>query len=131
MADDQQNLQEVDEFIQDEIDSVPHLEALLLIWRTRPRKWSVNEMARSLYVRDDVAERILHGLAQRQLISIAAESGSSYFYESGPEDKDRLMQKVDETYRRELVRISAMIHSKASAAVREFARAFRFKKDKE
>jgi len=40
-----------------------------------------------------------------------------------------LMEEVDRTYRRELVRISRMIHSKASPAVREFARAFKFKKD--
>jgi hypothetical protein len=36
---------------------------------------------------------------------------------------------VDATYRRELVRISSMIHSKPSPAVRQFARAFRLKKD--
>jgi hypothetical protein len=131
MTDDRHNPQEVDAFVQDEIDSVPHLEALLLIWRTRPKTWSSHEMARALYVGDDVAEKILHGLTQRELISSDAESNPRYHYESEPENKDKLMQKLDETYRRELVRISAMIHSKASPAVREFARAFRFKKDKE
>jgi len=40
-----------------------------------------------------------------------------------------LMEELDRTYRRELVRISRMIHSKASPAVREFARAFKFTKD--
>jgi hypothetical protein len=36
---------------------------------------------------------------------------------------------VEKTYRRELLRISRMIHSKAPSSVREFARAFKFKKD--
>jgi hypothetical protein len=40
-----------------------------------------------------------------------------------------LMEELDRTYKRELVRISRMIHSKASPAVREFARAFKFTKD--
>jgi hypothetical protein len=39
------------------------------------------------------------------------------------------MENVDSIYRRELVRVAGMIHSKASSAVLDFARAFRFKKD--
>jgi len=36
---------------------------------------------------------------------------------------------VDETYRREVVRVSTLIHSKPSSPVRDFARAFRFTKE--
>ncbi len=42
-----------------------------------------------------------------------------------------LLQEVDAVYRKEVVRISSMIHSKAPAGLRDFARAFRIKKDKE
>jgi predicted transcriptional regulator len=130
MQDDLLNKEAVDAFIREEIDSVPHLEALLLIWRNRPRAWSVAEMAKALYVTEEVAEKILQGLAQRNLIG-TTKTSDAYHYEPTSEAKDKLMAKLDETYRRELVRVSAMIHSKASAAVREFARAFRFKKDKD
>ena len=41
----------VDQFIVNEIESVPHLEALLLLWNTRPRQWPMDEMAKALYVR--------------------------------------------------------------------------------
>ena len=41
------------------------------------------------------------------------------------------MAAVDTTYRRELIRVSRLIHSKPSAAVREFARAFRLKKERD
>ncbi len=41
------------------------------------------------------------------------------------------MESVDAVYRKEVVRISSLIHSKAPAGVRDFARAFRIKKDKE
>ena len=54
-----------------------------------------------------------------------------YSYESGSAEKDRLMELVETAYRKELMRISRMIHSKAPAAVREFARAFRFTKDRD
>lgn len=118
----------VDRFIVEQIDSVPHLEALLLVWRSRPKKWDVEEMARSLYVKREVAERVLEQLAQRSLIRHADDSNDQYFYEVDAA-RDPLLEKVDQTYRQELVRISRLIHSKASVAVHDFARAFRFKKD--
>ena len=41
------------------------------------------------------------------------------------------MREVDFAYRRDLVRISTLIHDKASSPIREFARAFRIRKDKD
>lgn len=39
----------VDRFLLDQIDTVPHLEALLLLWKSRPKVWSADEMASALY----------------------------------------------------------------------------------
>ena len=39
------------------------------------------------------------------------------------------MRTLSETYRRQLVRVATLIHSNASAAVRDFADAFNLKKD--
>jgi DNA-binding IclR family transcriptional regulator len=116
---------EVDQFILVEIDSVPHLEALLLLWNSRPKQWSLEEMAHALYVPADGAKGILQDLKQRGLI---ASESDRYFVDPASAQCSLLLE-VDRAYRRELVRISRMIHSKASPAVREFARAFRFKKD--
>src|SRR5690348_6879685 len=52
----------VDQFILVQIDTVPHLEALLLAWRRRPKTWSVDEMASQLYVPTDQSARILREL---------------------------------------------------------------------
>jgi len=128
MAEDTRKLQ-VDQFIIEQIDSVPHLEALLLIWRTRPKEWSVTEMAKALYVPSEVAERVLNDLAQRELVARVSEHPNTFRYDSTSAERDALLYNVNDTYRRELVRISGMIHSKAGVAVRDFARAFRFKKD--
>ncbi|HEU5411046.1 MAG TPA: hypothetical protein VFU57_08500 [Candidatus Acidoferrales bacterium] len=120
----------VDQFILNEIDSVPHLEALLLLWNTRPKQWPVDEMAKALYVPPDLAQRIMQELARRGLIATQAEP-ERYSYIAQSDETETLMRSVDEIYRRELVRISRMIHGKAPSAVREFARAFRFTKEKE
>jgi hypothetical protein len=120
----------VDRFIVEEIESVPHLEALLLVFNSRSRTWSVEEMAQSLYIQTEIAAKILADLQQRKLIA-ASDKPGHFLYVSVSADRDDVVQDLDSVYRREVVRISSMIHSKASAGVLDFARAFRIKKDKE
>jgi predicted ArsR family transcriptional regulator len=115
----------VDEFILEQIETVPHLEALLLLWNSRTKQWSLQEIANALYISNEAADGVLQDLKQRNLI---AENSSAYSYNSDL-SRDNLIEEVDKTYRKELLRITRMIHSKAPSSVREFARAFRFKKD--
>jgi predicted ArsR family transcriptional regulator len=122
---------QVDLFVIEQIDSVPHLEALLLLFNSRPKAWSIEEMAKSLYVRSDVAARILDSLFQRNLIAVDPHRPDVFFYASEDDYQNSLVGAVDAIYRKEVVRISSLIHSKGSAGVRDFARAFRIKKDKE
>ncbi len=128
---DEPSAQDVDQFILDEIDSVPHLEALLLLWNRRPKLWTDQEIARALYVAPSVAQKILHDLISRRLVAVSTGNESETLYECQVVEKASLLDRVDATYRRELVRVSTLIHSKASAAVRDFAKAFRFTKDRE
>lgn len=120
---------EVDRFILDRIESVPHLEALLLVWRARPQAWSVEAMAKRLWVKPEVAQSILADLERDSfLIQLSGEEK----YVCHPDtETDRLLDAVHDSYRREMIRVSTMIHSKASMAIREFARAFRLKKEAE
>jgi hypothetical protein len=117
-------------FIIEQIDSVPQLEALLLLFNSRPKTWSIETMAKSLYVRSDVAVRILDTLLQRKLIAVHSHRPDVFYYASEDDYQNRLMEAVDAVYRKEVVRVSSLIHSKGSAGVRDFARAFRIKKDK-
>lgn len=121
----------IDQFIADEIDTVPHLEALLMLWNSRPKQWPVKDVAKALYISEDAARRVLQELTRRSLISQVTGQSESFSYQPESEEKDALLGALDAIYRREVVRISTMIHSKAPAAVRDFARAFRFTKDKE
>jgi len=129
MTDDNQLKAEVDRFILERIESIPHLEAVLLLWRERPHTWSVEDLAKRLWVKPEVAKIILQDLARDRLLSAAPEP-RHYCYLSTP-DNDRLLSSLNEAYRHEMIRISNMIHSKASSAVREFARAFRLNKEHE
>ena len=117
------------QFILDEIESVPHLEALLLIRNSSPRRWTVEDLGKRLYISGEGVRILLDDLIRRKLAMF--DSASSTYYYSAPEERDRVIQNLDEIYRRQVVRVSQLIHSKPSAAVRDFARAFRFTKKDE
>ena len=118
-------------FIQQEIESVPHLEALLLLWNSRPQPWTVENLAKRLYVSNEFVTTLLQELARRELVEFDAGPPEGYRYRSDSVEQDKLIAALDSTYRREVVRISTMIHSRPSASVRDFARAFRFTRKKE
>jgi len=122
---------EVLRFIYEWIDSVPHLEALLLIWSTRPKPWSVDDLARRLYVEPHVGAALLHDLVQNNLIDKDSGSPEHYLYVSKSPETENLIAAVHTKYRAEIIAISTMIHRKASSAVRDFAEAFRFIKGRD
>jgi len=116
----------VDQFIMDEIESVPHLEALLLFWRIRPRSWTLSELSHALYLDAASTRQILDDITRRGLIALD-EVSNCWKYAEAP-DRDGLVDQVNKAYQAELIRISRMIHSKQSTPIREFAKAFRFNK---
>jgi DNA-binding MarR family transcriptional regulator len=118
-------------FIKERIDTVPHLEALILFWNSRPVGWTAEELASRLYVAPGQIDSIIRDLTREQLIRQVAGSPEKHSYFPLNHEQNELMHSVDAAYRRDLVRISGMIHSKASSAVREFARAFRIRKERE
>lgn len=115
-------------FISERIDTVPQLEALLLLWQEPGKSWTAEEIARRVYVSPETARQILRSLQARQLAT--DEDGPCYRYSAAWDGSGTLMAEVASTYRRHLVRIATFIHSGASASVRDFARAFDFKKER-
>lgn len=123
------NRAEVDSFIRENIDSVPQLEALLLVWHDASERWTAESIAQRLWIDLEEARWILQDLVRLQLVAASPADGEEYAYQSSPAN-DRLLRGLSVLYRQEMVRISRMIHAKPSSAVRAFARAFRFTKDK-
>ena len=120
---------DVVQFIAAQIDTVPHLEALLLFWESAPRTWTADEIAARIYVARDVAVQILQDLERRRLVRIAEGAAERFVYDPAWDATGDFMARVAETYRQNLIRVAQSIHARAPSAVREFARAFEIKKE--
>lgn len=118
-------------FVAQDIDSVPELEALLLVWQSRPVVWRSSDLAKRLYIVPEEAQALLTQLSRKGLLTVLPGETGAYRYEAGSQQKDLLLACTEALYRKEVVRISTLIHTKPSSAVRDFARAFRFTREKE
>jgi hypothetical protein len=117
----------VKRLIAESIDSVPELETILLLRETRDHDWTVAEAGERLYVSKTVAAHVLATLADKGFF---VSDGERYRY--GPASPE-LAAAIDElavTYTRNLVEVTHSIHAKPSPGVRQFAEAFRIRKDK-
>lgn len=118
---------EVLQFILERLESVPHLEALLLIWQNQGMTWSAVSLSARIYVSDSVARAILDDFARHGLVNAVAEG--SYVYDRTWDAQRHILPRLADLYRRQLVEVTKLIHGKGSSSVREFARAFQIKKD--
>jgi hypothetical protein len=113
--------------ISERIDSVPEVEAILLLSQHRGREWSAREVAKALYVGDPVAERLLSVLAERGFF-VCQEN--RYRYSPATPELEAAVLALAHAYVHQLIPVTRLIHAKASPGVREFAQAFRLRKDK-
>jgi hypothetical protein len=121
---------EVDRFILTSIHSVPHLEALLLLWQNPSEQWTVDGVSKRLWIDHEATRSILNDLARNQFVNVIVGDMEQYTFRTDL-GNDWILRGVAEIYRQEMIRISTMIHAKPSSAVRAFARAFRFTKEEE
>lgn len=119
--------QELDAFIRRQIDSVGHLEALLLAFRSAGEGWTSEQVARRLYISEPEARAILQQLVDRELL---AASDSGFAFVSADEMLTTRVRELEDYYRTHLIPISDLIHSKTPARIREFADAFNFRRKK-
>lgn len=113
-------------FIDEYIDTVPQLETLLMMYDDPRRPWTVAEAAARTYISHDEASRVLEALRRRGMI--AAEGGSFRAHLEAGQERE-LVDEVARTYRSNLAHIATFIHEKPPAPLKEFARAFDFKKE--
>jgi DNA-binding MarR family transcriptional regulator len=118
---------EVEQFLLAAIDTVPHLEALLLIFQSPDKTWTVEDLAARIYVDNSQAAAVLDDLTRRKLIQRVEQSPPQYQFLAASPAQTELLHKVAQAYRTQLVQVARFIHSKPSASVRDFARAFRLK----
>jgi hypothetical protein len=117
----------VRQLISERIDSIPELEAILLLRQYRDRDWTVDDTGKRLYVSPTVAAHILMVLSDRGFFST---SGGTYRYSPESPDLGATVDLLADTYSRHLIAVTNFVHAKPSTSVRLFAQAFRFRKDK-
>ena len=111
--------------IAERIDSVPELEAVLLLRETRPRAWTPDEAGTRLYVSTTVATHVLRTLAERGFFT---EDGGDYRYDPASAELADAVDQLAVSYGHHLVAVTQLIHAKPSRNVRDFANAFRLRK---
>ena len=116
---------DVREFIVYHIDSIAQLEALLLLRATPNELWDGAKAARRLYVSERECNEALARLCAQGLLKRIAES---YGYAGVATELTTMVDRVAEAYSRHLIPVTNIIHQKPRR-IREFAEAFKFKKE--
>jgi hypothetical protein len=117
----------VRQFIEQFIDDVPQLETLLMMSEDPGRAWIVPEVAARNYISEHRAGEVLDALRRRNLVML--DSNGFRFDPATPQLRE-LVKEVAGFYRTNISRIANLIHTKPSASITEFARAFDFKKER-
>lgn len=113
--------------IAERIDSIPELEAVLLLRQHRDQSWSVEEAGQRPYVSSTMAAHILGVLTERGFL---ARTHQHFQYVPASPELEADVTLLASTYAKHLIAVTHIVHAKPSASVRLFAQAFRFRKDK-
>jgi hypothetical protein len=112
------------DFILRYIDSVAHLEALLLLRANPQVSWDVATTAKRLYTTEQQAGDALDRLCADELLR--CEDGI-YRYEEQSVEHKAMVDRLADAHARHLIAITNLIHAKPRR-IREFADAFKFRK---
>lgn len=117
--------EDVRQFILDHIDSVAELEGLLILRRSPESPWSADSLSREIYTSREQAEEVLSKLSARGFLEPAAEIPGVYIYRPRSVETPPVIDRVYETYKKYLVPVTNLIHSKPQTKVQQFADAFK------
>lgn len=116
---------DVSAFILRNIDSISEVEALLLLKGEANVSWNVAAIAARLYVTEATASSALEKL---HALGVAVRGSDGSHYECASADLEVSVACLIDSYRRYLIPVTNLIHSKSASRVREFADAFHFTK---
>lgn len=117
--------EDLQQFIAAHIDSIAHIEALLLLRETTPELWTAAALAERIYADEPTATSVLSRL---QKDGMAVLEAGGYRYACASEHKEQMVQRLADAYRRFLIPVTNLIHSKP-LRITQFADAFRLRRD--
>jgi hypothetical protein len=116
-------------FILTSVESVPYLEAVLLL-RGEPRTpWDIKLVARRLYISDRKSADILLALHGAGLIAHTADDPAQWCYRPVSSELRDMVNRLAALYASNLVEVTHLIHSRHDRRAQQFAEAFRWRKD--
>jgi hypothetical protein len=117
------------QFIDQQIESLAQLEALLLLRQQPDRGWDVGDVAKSLYITPEMAGPLMADLQRRGWAQLAPESSCRYSYRAQGGETDQLIDELATIYQERRVAVISQIYSKPLNKVQTFADAFRLRKE--
>ena len=108
------------------IDSVPELEAVLLLLGAAGRTWTGEEAGARLYVSVAVATHVLDRLTARGLVKL---TDGRYRYVPASPELDEAVAMLARAYASNLIAVTQLIHGKPGASILQFADAFRLRQE--
>lgn len=121
--------EDVKQFILQYIDSIVELEGLLLVRANPQEVWDARAIARRLYIEEPQAKALILRLAEQGFLHpIGDEVSFKYQYRATSPDLEAKLALLAEVYRKYLVPVTNLIHSRPKNRVQEFANAFRIRK---
>lgn len=121
----------VQQFILKRIDSVAHLEGLLLLRREPTGNWTDKELAKRLYISTHQAAAIMSRLWADGFVITRSTKPLTYTYRPASPELEQMADLLADSFSKYLVPVTNLIHSKPTSRVQEFADAFKLKKEEE
>lgn len=122
--------EDIRRFILTSVPSVPYLEAILLLRDDPDAGWDVRRLAARLYVAERQTAEVLASLAAAG-IARSEEQGETvlFFYAPATAELRERLDALAQAYSTNLVGVTQLIHSRIDKRARQFADAFRLRKD--
>ena len=119
---------ELKKFLQDHFDSIELLEVLLFLRQHRDRTHDAVSVSSELRSAPESVAKRLRDLELRKLL-VREGSTERFRYHPQTEKLERLVSELAEAYREKRFSVINLIFSKPATALKDFADAFKLKKD--
>ena len=118
---------DIRDFILNFVDSIAHIEALMLLRRDPELSWDGITLAARLYISVDEAKRILDELGAGGLLMV---DNGVYRYGCASPELKVMVDRLARIYATQLIAVTNLVHAKTSNRIKQFADAFRLRKEK-
>ena len=120
---------ELAQFIDQNVESLAQLEALLLLQNEPQRHWTVEALSKALYITTDTAAALLADLSTRGFATLVDNTSGEFAYRPASAASRELVERLGKLYGERRVAVITQIYSKPVNKVQTFADAFRLRRE--